>query len=69
MKISRRVREIEQILRDDPRRYWSSPHLQRELRDLLASLHGGEHDAQLSEDGGPFEIGTKGALHIVFARK
>jgi hypothetical protein len=57
MKTSRRVREIEQIIRENPRSYWSSPDLQRELRELLASLHGGEHDAQLSEKGEAFDIG------------
>jgi hypothetical protein len=56
MKTSRRVREIEQIIRENPRSYWSSPDLQRELRELLSSLHGGEHDAQLSENGEAFDI-------------
>ncbi len=56
MKTSRRVREIEQILREDPRSYWSSPDLQCELRELLTSLHGGEHDEQISDGGEPFAI-------------
>jgi hypothetical protein len=41
---SHRIRQIERILREDPRTYWGSPDLQHELRELLAKLHGGEHD-------------------------
>jgi hypothetical protein len=69
MKTSRRVREIEQILREDPRSYWSSPDLQRELRELLANLHGGEDDAQPSENGETFDIGANDAPPIVLATK
>jgi hypothetical protein len=69
MKTSRRVREIEQIIRENPRSYWSSPDLQRELRELLASLHGGEHDAQLSENGEAFDIGWSFLIWIDRYRK
>ena len=45
MTASQRVKEIEQILREDPARYWASSELQRELREQLAALHGGEEAA------------------------
>jgi len=67
MSTSQRVREIERILRDDPRRYWSSPDLQRELRELLASLHGGEHDEH--DAGEPFAIESNDASPVVLAPK
>ena len=44
MDASQRVKEIERILRENPRRYWASAELQRELRETLATLHGGEGD-------------------------
>ena len=67
MRTSQRVRQIELILRDDPRSYWASPDLQRELRELLASLHGGEHDEQ---DGGePLAIEANDASPVVLAPK
>jgi hypothetical protein len=50
MRSSHRIRQIERILREDPRTYWGSPDLQHELRELLANLHGGEHDPQSSAD-------------------
>ena len=68
MKTPRRVREIEQMLRDDPRSYWASPDLQRELRELLAALHGGEHDEQTSDGGEPFAI-EENDTSIVLAPK
>ena len=45
MTASQRIKEIEQILREDPARYWGSAELQRELREQLAALHGGEEAA------------------------
>ena len=69
MSTSQRVREIERILRDDPRRYWGSPDLQRELRELLASLHGGEHDPEVSDRGEPFAIEVNDASSIVLVPK
>ena len=65
METSRRVREIEQILREDPRSYWSSPDLQRELRELLASLHGGERDEQISDSGEPLAIEANDASIVL----
>ncbi len=67
MTASKRLREIEHILRDDPRTYWASPHLQRELRELLTNLHGGEHDPQSSAVGEPFDIEASEASSIVLA--
>ena len=67
MRTSQRVRQIELILRDDPRSYWASPDLQRELRELLASLHGGEHEEQ---DGGELlAIEANDASPVVLAPK
>jgi|GraSoiStandDraft_45_1057281.scaffolds.fasta_scaffold571039_2 hypothetical protein len=51
MSPSQRVKEIEDILRNDPRRYWSSPDLQRELRENLSLLHG-EDDSSQAFSGG-----------------
>jgi len=56
------------MLRDDPRSYWASPDLQRELRELLAALHGGEHDEQTSDGGEPFAI-EENDTSIVLAPK
>jgi hypothetical protein len=67
MTKSKRLREIEHILRNDPRTYWASPHLQRELRELLTNLHGGEHDPQSSAVGEPFDIEASEAPSIVLA--
>ena len=68
MRTSQRVRQIELILRDDPRSYWASPDLQRELRELLASLHGGEHEEK--QDGGePPAIEANEASPVVLAPK
>jgi hypothetical protein len=49
MSTSQRVKEIIQILRNDPRRYWGDPNLQRELRETFAALHGEEEDVATTE--------------------
>ena len=64
MRTLQRVRQIELILREDPRSYWASPDLQRELRELLASLHGDERDG-----GEPFAIESNDASPVVLAPK
>jgi len=69
MRTSQRVRQIELILREDPRSYWASPDLQRELRELLAILHGGEHDEQFSDGGEPSAIEANDASSVVLAPK
>ena len=69
MRTSQRVKQIELILRDDSRSYyyWASPDLQRELRELLAILHGCEHEEQ---DGGePLAIEANDASPVVLASK
>jgi hypothetical protein len=48
MSPSQRVKEIEDILRNDPRRYWGSPDLQRELRENLILLHGEDDTSEPS---------------------
>ena len=49
MTASQRVKEIIHILRNDPRRYWGDPNLQRELREKFAALHGEEEDVATTE--------------------
>ena len=51
MSPSQRVKEIEDILRNDPRRYWGSPDLQRELRENLSLLHGEDDTSETSSGG------------------
>jgi hypothetical protein len=51
MSPSQRVKEIEDILRNDPRRYWGSPDLQRELRENLSLLHGEEDTSETFSSG------------------
>jgi len=56
-----RLREIERIIRNDPRTYWANPQLQRELRQVLATIHGGECEAQSSVVDQPFQIEVREA--------
>jgi hypothetical protein len=58
-RAEQRVKEIERIIREEPRRYWRSEILQRELRENLAAMHGGEYD--LHADGDVFAIGPNTA--------
>ena len=53
MSPSQRVKEIEDILRNDPRRYWSSPDLQRELRETLSLLHGEDDTSETFSGDAP----------------
>ena len=53
MSPSQRVKEIEDILRNDPRRYWSSPDLQRELRENLSLLHGEDDTSETFSGDAP----------------
>jgi hypothetical protein len=59
MTAFQRLREIERILLNDPRTYWANPQLQRELRQVLATLHGGECDPQSSVVDEPFPLCSK----------
>jgi hypothetical protein len=56
MTAFQRLREIERIIRNDPRTYWANPQLQCELREVLTELHGGEYEPQSSVVDEPFQI-------------
>jgi hypothetical protein len=67
MTASQRVKEIERILREDPRRYWDDPALQRELREKLAAMHGEPPEAEHLADSGLCGIDPDEAPGVVLA--